>query len=187
MKKKYFKFYHLDYLNNPYVQQMTPSQRGVYTHLLCLMASTKDGGVKKNKELIAILKLNELKDWKTDWEIVKQRCYEKDGKLYHKKMEETNFSKVVKVNNELTIEQRREEFKQQIRTFDGKYNHELLNAFFKYWAEYNKSKTKMRYEYQTTWELDKRLAYWNSRQSTKSKSGTNHKSAVEQFISGNNE
>ena len=39
----------------------------------------------------------------------------------------------------------------------------MLRKFFDYWSEMNKSRTKMRYEGEKTWETSKRLATWASR------------------------
>ena len=44
----------------------------------------------------------------------------------------------------------------------GIYSAEMVKAFFDYWSELNKSKTKMRWESEKTWETDKRLAKWKS-------------------------
>jgi hypothetical protein len=36
----------------------------------------------------------------------------------------------------------------------------MLNDFYKHWIELNKSKTKMKFESEKTWELNLRLAKW---------------------------
>ena len=46
----------------------------------------------------------------------------------------------------------------------GKYSPEMLRAFYDYWTEPNKSKTKMRFEMQTTWDLNRRLKTWAARE-----------------------
>jgi len=54
-------------------------------------------------------------------------------------------------------------FKNELVQFKGIYSDEVLNGFYAYWSEWNKSGTKMRYENETTWELPKRLARWHSK------------------------
>ena len=38
----------------------------------------------------------------------------------------------------------------------------MCNDFFAYWTEPNKSKTKMKFEMQKTWDVNLRLSKWNS-------------------------
>lgn len=42
----------------------------------------------------------------------------------------------------------------------GGYSADMLNEFFSYWTEPNKSQTKMRFEQQPTWDMSRRLARW---------------------------
>lgn len=58
---------------------------------------------------------------------------------------------------------RKENFYQSLIPFTGKYPKDMIDAFFGYWSEMNKSCTKMRWEQQPTWETAKRLATWASR------------------------
>lgn len=62
-----------------------------------------------------------------------------------------------------TIDLRKENFYNSLVPFVGKYGRETIRAFFDYWSEYNKSRTKMRWELQKTWETARRLATWASR------------------------
>lgn len=54
----------------------------------------------------------------------------------------------------------------------GKYPREMLIAFYRYWTEPNRSKTKMRFELEKTWDVARRLDYWASRE-TMPKSSAN--------------
>jgi hypothetical protein len=56
--------------------------------------------------------------------------------------------------------QRRELFKAELRTHREEFSPDMINAFYKYWVELNKSKTKMKWEMQQTWELKLRLYKW---------------------------
>lgn len=60
------------------------------------------------------------------------------------------------------IEERAEAFCTSIGTTEniGKYGMPMLREFYDYWSEPNKSNTKMRFEMQKTWDLDRRLARW---------------------------
>lgn len=60
------------------------------------------------------------------------------------------------------IDLRAESFYQQVHSpeYTSKYPPRLLADFYSYWSEPNKSKTKMRFELQKTWDLSRRLATW---------------------------
>ncbi len=62
-----------------------------------------------------------------------------------------------KTNN---IEERAIEFKREFKAFVNIYPKETLEAFYEYWIEPNKSKTKMRFEMEKTWDLNLRLKKW---------------------------
>lgn len=64
-------------------------------------------------------------------------------------------------SHETDISSRRNVFYQSLVPFTNRYNPSMLRAFFDYWSELNKSKTKMRFETQKTWETAKRLATWH--------------------------
>lgn len=55
---------------------------------------------------------------------------------------------------------RREKFRQELGAYAAQYGEAMLADFFGYWAETNRSGTKMRYEQQPTWETARRLATW---------------------------
>ena len=57
-------------------------------------------------------------------------------------------------------------------TAGGKYPGEMLRSFFTYWSEPNKSKTKMRFELEKTWDLSRRLSYWASREPVQRRTGS---------------
>jgi len=65
-----------------------------------------------------------------------------------------------KDNKDNNIEEREQIFKTEIDSFTD-YDKEMLMKFYNHWSEYNKLKTKMRFEMQTTWDLKKRLAKWS--------------------------
>lgn len=67
---------------------------------------------------------------------------------------------------------RREEFKKSLYPFVEKYSERMVEAFFNYWSELNRSETKMRFEKQETWEVGKRLATWAKNEKPQFKADT---------------
>ena len=65
------------------------------------------------------------------------------------------------INN--TIEYRKEKFIEMLNPFKEKYKPEMLNDFYLYWTEKNKSGKKMRFEGQDYFDISRRLATWNKR------------------------
>jgi len=61
---------------------------------------------------------------------------------------------------EKNLEKRKNAFYIECCLFSAVHGEELIESFFEYWSEINKSKTKMRYELERTWETSKRLATW---------------------------
>lgn len=59
---------------------------------------------------------------------------------------------------------RKEDFYNSLIPFVTQYGKEMVRAFFDYWSEPNKSRTKMRFELERTWDLPKRLGLWKSRE-----------------------
>lgn len=62
------------------------------------------------------------------------------------------------------MEARKEDFYNSLIPFVTQHGKEMVRAFFDYWSEPNKSRTKMRFELERTWDLPKRLGLWKSRE-----------------------
>lgn len=71
-----------------------------------------------------------------------------------------------KVNKENSLLKRKNDFKISLSEFLETYGKDMLNNFFRYWTEPNKSKTKMKFELQKTWDIAGRLKYWASNDKT---------------------
>ena len=72
------------------------------------------------------------------------------------------------------LEKRNKSFYESLVPYVDTYGKELIRAFYDYWTEPNKSKTKMRFELEKTWDVKRRLNTWASRDKFKSNSnGTN--------------
>ena len=67
-------------------------------------------------------------------------------------------------NNKTSLETRTLAFKEKLVPFKNKYEMDLLKNFFQYWTEPNLSKTKMLFELQKTFDIERRLSTWASRQ-----------------------
>lgn len=67
------------------------------------------------------------------------------------------------VKKQCLFEKRRKEFIDGLSDYVQTYGRDMINAFYRYWTEPNKSKTKMRFELQKTWDLNRRLITWSDR------------------------
>lgn len=79
-------------------------------------------------------------------------------------------------SNKPTLEERENNFYNEVAQFVGKYNREMLRAFFDYWSEPNKQKNKMRFELQKTWDTGRRLSTWAKREENTMSNNQNFKS-----------
>jgi hypothetical protein len=76
--------------------------------------------------------------------------------IKEKKVKEIK-EKEIKVDN---IEERKLKFASTLQIFLPTYGREVLNEFYGYWTEPNKSNTKFRQELEKTWDLNRRLERW---------------------------
>ena len=58
------------------------------------------------------------------------------------------------------IDKKKSEFKNSLTPFLEIYGRDMLNDFFAYWTEPNKSKTKLKWELNDTWDVSRRLKTW---------------------------
>ena len=58
---------------------------------------------------------------------------------------------------------RLKDFRSEVDRFSTTYPKTMLDSFYLYWSETNKSKTKMRWELQSTFDVSRRLITWDSR------------------------
>jgi len=66
-------------------------------------------------------------------------------------------------NSKANLEIRSLSFKNSLIPFKQKYSIDLLKNFFNYWIEPNRSNTKMRFELEKTWSIERRLETWAKR------------------------
>lgn len=84
----------------------------------------------------------------------------KESKVKERKVKE------IKENN---IEFRKLKFSDTLKPFLEMYGKEMLDDFYKYWTEPNKSNTKFKQEMETTWSLERRLYTWSKNDFNKTK------------------
>lgn len=58
------------------------------------------------------------------------------------------------------LAKRQKEFFDDMVPFVEEYGREMVRAFYDYWSEPNKSRTKMKWELERTWDLNLRLKKW---------------------------
>ena len=161
-----FLFYPADFLIGTYT--MSFEDRGKYITILCIMHQQGRLSEKAIKTIIGEfsngLKEKFIKDNKGLWynerlneEMEKRSKYTK-GRIKNLGAHMGNHIENRNININISI--RRTLFTKDVFVFSDKYPTELLNEFNSYWIEMNKSKTKMRYELQQTFEISRRLATW---------------------------
>lgn len=89
---------------------------------------------------------------------VRQDAGSKGGKAKAKLKQNPSY----KDNNKdkIDIELRKTSFASSLEPFLKIYGRNMLNEFFKYWTEPNKSKSKFRAELEKTWDVERRLETW---------------------------
>jgi len=65
------------------------------------------------------------------------------------------------VNKSNNIDTRAKQFYKKVYDYKDT-NSETKNKFFEYWSEPNKSNTKMRFELEKTWDLNRRIKRWTN-------------------------
>lgn len=60
------------------------------------------------------------------------------------------------------LEKRKQAFYSLCAEHVSTYGKNMIRKFFDYWTEPNKSKTKMRFELERTWDLSRRLSTWDN-------------------------
>jgi len=65
-----------------------------------------------------------------------------------------------------TLEDRKLKFADTLKPFLSKFSKDMLNDFYRYWTEPNKSGTKFRQELEKAWDLQRRLDTWAKRDNT---------------------
>ena len=75
----------------------------------------------------------------------------------------------------LSLQTRAKNFYDSLVPFLESYPKAMIRSFYDYWSEPNKSKTKMRFELEKTWETSRRLSTWAHREGFNRGSNNNNK------------
>lgn len=102
-----------------------------------------------------------------DYKTTKIKKGTKKGTILGTKNESSSLT-----NPQANLDKRRNTFTEQLRPYVQIYGRDMVNEFWKYWTEPNKSKTRMRFELEKTWDLNLRLQRWASNNKME-KNGTN--------------
>lgn len=80
----------------------------------------------------------------------------------------------VNVNDKVinNINSRKTSFANSLKSFVGVYSKEMLNEFYFYWTEHGVNDKKMRFEKQTSFDINLRLLNWNKRSFNKQNQNT---------------
>lgn len=167
MKDPAVLFYTQDFLTGTYC--MTNEQVGKYIRLLCLQQ--QNGGLTE-KQMLQICGVKDEDIWaKFDCEngnyFNKRMVLETDKR---RKFTESRIKNLSHMDSHMEIRNKKDEirskkeedeirFKSEVFEFFEKYSEEMLNKFVSYWTEKSKS-GKMRFEFQKTFEISRRLVTW---------------------------
>lgn len=197
MKDPAVLFYTQDFITGTLL--MTDEQRGKYILLLCLQ---HQNGKLTERDMLKICGKKDEDIWckffqKNGYFYNKRMLLESEKRnkysesrrknrmnicnTYDKHMENENINENIdKDKKEELLNKREEKFKKEVYEFKEKYPELMLNKFIDYWTEKNKSKTKMHFELEKTFEISKRLATWASRDKEYNKINTDtHKTHKE--------
>jgi hypothetical protein len=70
----------------------------------------------------------------------------------------------------MNLSEREKDFKKAV--FQQNFPPDILENFYDYWSEPNKSATKMKFELEKTWEITRRLKTWVRNNQNWNKNGT---------------
>lgn len=130
---------------NPYAEinrnSATMSFDGYYDYIKSLCRDFFEAGVALGQR--DYVPLHELDTFKMDAPVTPEEAVKQKGMT-------------------TSLEVRAEKFCRSLNTTENvqRYGMPMLKAFYDYWSEPNPSRTKMRFELQKTWDINRRLARW---------------------------
>jgi hypothetical protein len=77
------------------------------------------------------------------------------------------------------IKQLQEKFYDSLVEFVDEFGSEMIREFYDYWSEPNRSKTKILYQLQKTWDTKRRLQRWKRNNFNNEKNRTNNRRGFE--------
>jgi hypothetical protein len=185
MKDPAVLFYTQDFITGTIL--MTDEQRGKYIMLLCLQ---HQNGKLTERDMLKICGVKDEDIWAKFYqengfyynkrmllETQKRNNYTESRRKNLQKTphmdvhmephmenenEDVNINKNEKEEKEELLKRKEAKFKSEVFEYLEKYNEAMLNKFCDYWTEKSKS-GKMRYEFEKTFEIPRRLTTWASR------------------------
>lgn len=91
-------------------------------------------------------------------EIVNHSSTTREDKIREEQEQDKIIQKLTDLNN------RKLKFSQSLETYLDKYGRTMINEFYIYWTEENRTQTKMKFELQKTWSIAGRLTTWSNNQ-----------------------
>jgi hypothetical protein len=85
----------------------------------------------------------------------------KEETTHNKEKDNNKLLSQKKVSPSSDMGSRARKFQETLKPFVDTYGRDMMNDFYAYWTEPNKSKTKMRYELERTWDVARRLNTWS--------------------------
>lgn len=113
-------------------------------------------------------------------EIIKKKEYKETSNFI--KLEEKKV-KLSFATEQKNMQGRSDNFYQSLVPYVEIYGKEMIRAFYDYWTEPNRSKTKMKFELERTWDTKRRLNTWSNRDKKNiniKSNGTEHKQQQQQ-------
>lgn len=170
MKDPAVLFYTQDFLTGTFL--MTNEQVGKYIKLLCLQQ--QNGGLCEC-DMLQICGEKDEKIW-AKFDLIDEHYFNKRMTLETNKRRKFTESRIANLshmdahmeicNKKDEISNKKEEkenvFKSEVFEFSEKYPKTMLDKFCNYWTEKSKS-GKLRYEFEKTFEISRRLVTWASR------------------------
>lgn len=74
-----------------------------------------------------------------------------------------------KLDSGVNLQKIKDDFIATLSPFVSIYGKEMVNEFYKYWTEPNKSKTKLKFQMEKTWDVNLRLGRWEKNEYKKNK------------------
>jgi hypothetical protein len=96
----------------------------------------------------------------------KPRAHDNNLQLSIPIQQEEKIDKEKETEKKNPLDKRMEVFYQSLIPYVERYGKEMVRHFFDFWSEPNKSRTKMRWELEPTFEINRRLSTWARRDKT---------------------
>ena len=138
-------------------------EKGAYIDLLCLQA---------DKGRLTLQAIKDILNGDFEcWDKIKSKFTEDNGLYFNRKLESV-MTRHKKTEDEIcqdrakfeqVIKDKKQKFYEDCKPYLEKYPKDMLRKFYNYWTEMNKSGTRLRFELQPTFEINRRLVTWASR------------------------